>query len=77
VRSSAWVTVLNRKERQHGERVANPKLRTLILTNFDKETIVPDPSRKVVIIGDGLEVPVKGSSIDDLARQSGLVIGSG
>lgn len=75
VKSSAWITVLNRKERKREESVANMKLRTLILTSFGKHAIVPDTSRRVVVVGDELEIPVKENDIDNVAKESGLVFG--
>jgi len=75
VRNSAWITVLNRKERKREEPVANMKLRSLILTSFGKHAIVPDTSRRVVVVRDELEIPVKENDIDNTAKESGLVVG--
>jgi len=75
VRSSVWITVINRKDRQREKTVGNSKLRILILKSFNRRAIVPDPSRKVVVIGDDLEIPVKENDIDNVARESGLVVG--
>jgi hypothetical protein len=75
VRSSDWITVINRKDRQREKPVGNSKLRSLILTGFNRRTIVPDPFRKVVVVGDGLEIPMKENDIDNAAKESGLVDG--
>lgn len=73
---SAWVRIVSYTEKgKMNAKPENAKLRDLILTSFHNREIIPDPRRRIVVVGGRLEVPVEEKSLDDLARDSGLVIG--
>lgn len=76
VSGSAWIRTLVPRE-QGKERLSreSEKVKRLILASFHDDKIAPDPTRKAVVVGGMLEVPVEEKAIDQLADQSGLVVG--
>ena len=54
---------------------ADVKLRDFILSSAFQGNITPDSKREVVKIGSEMEIPVKEEAIDQLVRESGLVVG--
>jgi len=72
VKTSAWVYVKN------GERekfLGNKKLHDFIIFCSIKNLINPDPKRKVIVIGEKIELAVQDDAIDKLAKESGLLSG--
>jgi len=68
------VTVVRQRDKEP-QNQANKGLRRFILTSFQNERIIPDPVRRIVLIGDEMQIPVQDEAIDKLAKESGLVIG--
>lgn len=73
---SEWITVLtDAKQREELPTKADDKLRNFILSSALQGNIAPDSKKEVVKIGSEMEIPVKEEAIDQLARESGLVVG--
>ena len=75
VRSSPWVRIVSPREKEKPVGAENRKLRDLILANFYSGKIIPDPLRRIVMIGEKLEIRVEEAAIDNLAKESGLLVG--
>jgi hypothetical protein len=72
---SAWIKTVSPTDKEKMNAEPKSEVRELILSSFDKKEIFPDPRRHVVVVGGSLEVPADEKSIDDLARNSSILIG--